>query len=99
MGDLIAESNLFKAAFTLTYCVFLLFQILEYIRAYDYSNGYVAIFDYRDISLLDFVAQINLTELRQFIGYCMVSLAFSHDLPILIHWLDVELGKNVFKWN
>ncbi|XP_013167588.1 PREDICTED: uncharacterized protein LOC106117725 [Papilio xuthus] len=42
-------------------------SMIEYIAAYDYCKGLIAILDYRDTNLMEMIKKIDITELRQFI--------------------------------
>lgn len=53
------------------------FQYFEYLRVYDYANGYMALCDFRNINLLDFASKVNPVELRQIITTIVVSIILS----------------------
>ncbi|KAJ8711046.1 hypothetical protein PYW07_008288 [Mythimna separata] len=39
--------------------------LVEYIKAHDYVNGFIGIFDFRDINLFDLISKLNPVELQQ----------------------------------
>ncbi|KAJ8712714.1 hypothetical protein PYW08_008018 [Mythimna loreyi] len=41
---------------------------LEYIKAHDYVNGFIGIYDFRDVNLFDVITKLNSVELQQYLS-------------------------------
>ncbi|KOB69776.1 Alpha-tocopherol transfer protein-like protein [Operophtera brumata] len=49
--------------------------LIEYIKSHDYCDGIISIADIRGINITNFVAELNLTELRQIITIVIVNVS------------------------
>lgn len=75
----------------LWYFIFNLFQALEHLRKNDYCMGFEAVMDFRDLSMIELVSKINLSELKRYVEFVMVSILIwivQNSLFVLFLYLD-----------
>uniref|UniRef100_A0A2A4IUI0 CRAL-TRIO domain-containing protein n=1 Tax=Heliothis virescens TaxID=7102 RepID=A0A2A4IUI0_HELVI len=74
------------------------FSAVEYIKAHDYANGFILIYDCRELNLVDVITKISTVELQQFITVLIEGYgARLKGIHIISESKAVEMLLNILK--